>query len=140
MADYGIKISLPGKDISSTNPQDFVFHSGFGSVKIFAQPTNKNYLTVTIGSGSSTTLVIPHGLSFIPMVMWFTELKPGSGHWYNGGCALADPTDLSGAITMDSDATASTYVDATNINVKLTNNTGGSLTIKYYYFIFADNG
>ena len=140
MGNWGLKISLPGKSVYSTDPRDFSFHSGFGSVKIYSEPPNRTYQTVTVGASSSTTVSIEHGLPFVPMVMLFTEMKPGTGRWYNGGFVLADPTDLSGAINMDGEVVSNTYVDSTYIKIKYINTTGGSLDIKYYYFVFANTG
>jgi len=140
MADWGLKISQDAKDVSSTEPRDYVFNSKYGSVKVVKEPSNKTYETITISAASSGTVSIAHGLPFVPIVMLFTELKPGSGHWYCGGMAWPSPSDLSGAIVMDGEADSGTYVDGTYIKIKYNNNSGGSLTVKYYYFIFGDNG
>lgn len=140
MADYGVKISVDGKDITSTEPRDYVLNSAYGSVKVVKEPANKTYETVTVNAGSSATATIAHGLSFVPLVMLFSELKPGSGHWYQGGINVADPTDLSGAVQLDGTADSLTYVDSTNVKITYSNPTGGNLTVKYYYFIFGDNG
>lgn len=138
MADYGVKITKEGKDIYSTEPRDYVFNSKYGSVKIAMQSPNKTYETVTVNAGSNATVTVAHNLGFIPMVMLFTELKPGSGHWYMGGIPVSDPTDRSGAVATINNT--GTYVDDTNLVIKYYNDTGGNLTVKYYYFIFADNG
>lgn len=140
MADVGIKISLPGKDVSSTDPRDYVFHSGFGSVKIYSEPPNRTYETITVSAGGTNTVSISHGLPFIPMVMWFTELSPGSGHWYGGAIAWPDTTDASTSIYLDAEVSSGTYVDDTYIKVKYNNTSGSDLTVKYYYYIFANTG
>ena len=138
--DHGLKISRDGKDISSTEPRDFVFNSKFGSVKVVSEPTNKTAPTITINNGATGTASITHGLDFVPMVMLFTELKPGSGHWYQGGMPWPDPTDLSGAVTPDATPDSLTYVDDTYIKFAWYNGTGSQKTVSYYYFIFGDNG
>jgi hypothetical protein len=135
-----LKITREGKDVTSIEPRDYVFGSAFGTVKVFKEPDNKVYETIDIPAGGSATATIAHGLPFVPLVMLFTELTPGSGHWYAGGVSLADPTDLSGAVTMDGSANSLTYVDTTNVYITYENLTGSSMTVKYYYFIFADNG
>lgn len=137
MGDFGIKISLPGKSITSTDPRDYVFSSKFASVKVVQEPPSKAYQTVIVGAGSSETVTIAHNLGFIPLAMVLTEINPGSGRWYNG-VAVGGPDD-STQITVEN-ALNGTYVDTTNVYIKYTNSTGGSMTIKYYYFIFGDAG
>lgn len=140
MADYGLKITKDTKDITSTEPRDYVFNSAYGSVKVYSEPPNKTYQTIAVNDSSTATVSVEHGLPFVPMVMWFTELTPGSGHWYMGGLVLKDPADTAASVTMNGDADSATYVDSTYIKVKYHNSSGSNLTVKYYYFIFADNG
>jgi len=140
MANYGVKVTIDNKDISSTEPRDYVFNSAYGSVKVAKEPANKTHETIDVSAGGTATATIAHGLSFVPLVMLFTELKPGSGHWYQGGINVADPTDISGAVTLDGTSDSLTYVDSTNVKITYSNPTGGALTVKYYYFIFGDNG
>lgn len=139
MADWGLKISTSGKNIDSTEPRDYVFNSKYGTVKIVKEPTNREYGTITVNAASNATVSIEHGQAFPPMVMVFTELKPGSGHWYNGAIARTSPSDASGAVTMDNAATPGTYVDGTYIKIKYFNAGGSNLTVKYYYFVFGED-
>lgn len=140
MANYGLKITKASKDITSTEPRDYIFNSAYGAVKVYSEPPSKAYQTVSCTNGGNTTVTIAHGLPFVPMVMWFTELTSGSGHWYMGGLILKDPADTNASVTMNGDSDSLTYVDSTNIKVTYNNVSGGNLTIKYYYFIFADDG
>lgn len=140
MSDFGMKISRDGKSINSEEPTDFVFNSKYGSVKVVKEPASKTYETVNVNNGASATATIAHGLPFVPLTMLFTELKPGSGHWYQGGFPWPDPTDLSGAVTPDATPDSLMYVDDTNLKITYYNGTGGNLTVKYYYFVFGDNG
>lgn len=139
MGNYGMKVTLPGKDITSTEPKDYVLNTAYGAVKVYAESPSKTYETITINNGSYADITIAHGLSFVPLFMLFTELKPGSGHWYMGMGVdeLADLVDVAGAVKIDY---TNSYVDSTYIKIRYTNTTGSNLTVKYYYFIFADNG
>lgn len=129
MADFGLKVSLPGKDISSTNPEDFVFNSGnVNNVKILSQ----NSITVTVAASSSTDVTIEHGLGFIPMIMLFTEITPGSGKWYMG-----IPLYGAGDVYINSDPSY-TYVDDTNFKYRLTNTIAAQRTVLQYIFVFGD--
>lgn len=140
MGNYGFKISKEGKDIYSTNPEDYIYNSKYGSVKIYTEPPNKTYQTITVNANSNATVSIEHGLPFTPLVMWFHEPKPGSGHWYSGTITNVSNDDLTGSIFNQDFALTDSYVDDTYIKVKYVNNTASNLTIKYYYFIFADDG
>ena len=140
MANYGIKITKAGKGITSTDPVDYIFNSTYGTVKIVKEPTDKEYETIVVANASSAIASVEHGLSFPPLVLLFTELKPGSGHWYCGGLVYPDPTDFSGSVLLDGEADSGTYVDDTYFKIRYTNNTGSEKTVKYYYFIFGDSG
>lgn len=130
MADFGLKVSLPGKDISSTNPQDFVFNSrNVNNVKI----VDKGPLSVTVASSSSTDVTIEHDFGFIPMVMLFIEITPGSGNWYMG-----IPLFGAGDTYIDTNP-ANTYVDNTNFKFRLTNTIAAQRIVSLYYFIFGDS-
>lgn len=134
MADFGVKVSLPGKSVYSTEPRDFVFHSKFGSVKVVQESPNKTYETTVISAAGSNTITIPHNLGFIPLCMVFVELNPGSGRWYNG-ISLPGPDDVVGVYPY-----ATSYTDSTNLYLVITNTSGSSKTVKYYYYIFGDDG
>jgi hypothetical protein len=135
MGDYGLKISRPGKDISSTTPEDFVFNSkNENNVKIVARDGD----TATITTGNyKVDVSITHNLGFIPMVMLFVELTPASGRWYMGGSFTVDEGTY---ISMDG---TETYVDDTYFKFSIHNMYGSAVgsnkTISYYYYIFGDS-
>lgn len=130
MGDFGLKVSLPGKDISSTTPEDFVFDSkNSNNVKIVI----KNGTTVTVGSLGNADVTITHNLGFIPMVMLYMEITPGSGNWFMGV-----PLFGSGDVYIDSTPTY-TYVDNTYFKFRVVNTIAASRTVSFYYFIFGDS-
>lgn len=129
-ADYALKVSLPGKDVSSTEPRDFVFNSDNPTnLKIISQSAG----TASVAGSSSTDVSTAHVLGFIPMVMLFTELTPGSGNWHFG-----IPLASTGDVYINADP-AYTYADDTYFNFRLTNNTGSSKSVKYYYYVLGDS-
>jgi hypothetical protein len=133
---FVFKLSRTGKDISSTNPQDFVFNSELGSVKIVKQPPNKTALNVTVGASTTATVTIAHNLGFIPLVMVYAEKSPSTGKFYNGyaihgGSEVGDVTLLP--------IGGGTYVDATNLVLKFQNNTASQKIVQYYYYILGDS-
>lgn len=138
MGDWGIKVSLPGKSVYSTNPQDFVFHSKYGSVKIAQEPPNKGVLTATVNGNSTLTVTIAHNLGFIPLAMVFAERKPGTGRYYFGSTYIA-PEESNDFVEILG-GSSNTYLDSTNLVIKFNNRSGSQQTVNYYYFIFGDAG
>lgn len=131
--DYGIKVVATGKLITSDEPREYIINSEFGSVKIIQEPPNQAYQVVTVGDSATVTVTIPHKLGFIPLCMVFTELKSGTGRWYNG-IPLEGFEDQTTTIYM-SDA----YADKDNLYLTYVN-TGSSVDVKYYYYILGDAG
>lgn len=134
MADYGIKVTRPGYGVDDTDPTHYAFNSAYSTVKIIYQPAT--YQTINVPANGTASITIAHGLDFIPLVMVFAELKVGSGHWYQGGNAIPDPDDY-GEIDYELDGC---YVDSTNIVITFRNHTGAQKTVKYFYYLFGDNG
>jgi len=129
MADYGLKVTKAGKDITSSTPEDYIFNSKYGSVKI----VKKDSGTLVVGASTDATKTIDHDQDFAPMTLVYTELSPGSGRWYFG---LAIPPSTSADyITTVSTAT---YVSNANIYLTLTNRTDVQKTVSYYYFALGD--
>ena len=129
-----MKVSLPGKEVYSTDPKDFAFNSDYFSIKIAKEGSG----TKTVANSATGTVTIAHGLSFVPMCMIFTEAA--TGHWY---CNVFVPSQADGFpggyINIDPNS-ANTYADTTNLVFTISNTTGSSKDVKYYYYIFADNG
>lgn len=138
MGDWGAKVSIVGKDISSDTPEDYVFSSKFGSVKVVQQPPDKLPVTVTVNGSTSLTYEIEHALGFIPLAMIFAERTPNSGRYYFGAVFQGiedrtDPVTLPGGL-------ANTYTTDTSLFIKFTNTKVSQQAIKLYYFIFGDSG
>lgn len=74
MGDYGIKVMLPGKDITSSEPRDHVLSSKFSAVKI----VNETLGTVVISSGGTAYGTVNHNLGFVPLTLLYTETTPNS--------------------------------------------------------------
>ncbi len=129
MADWGLKVSKTGKDISSTEPRDFVFNSG--------DVTANNLIvlrgggTVTIAGSGSTQTTLAHNLGYIPMVMFYYEPTPGSGNW-------AFSVDIFGGETSLDNGPSQTYVNSSNFVFQISNSTGSQKIVSYYYFIFGE--
>lgn len=131
---YGIKIAKSGKSVSSTEPRDFIFNSNYPTLKIYEE----NSASITVNAGSSTTVSVEHGLSFVPMCWVFVELA--SGHFYSGVCIPSQADGYPSSYIAVSPNPAETYVDTTYLKVKVNNTTGSSRSLKVFYFIFGDDG
>lgn len=126
MADYGIKITKVTKDITSSTPEDYVFSTKFGTVKIVKDASS----TVVVGASSNATVTIRHDLGFIPVALVYTEPTPSSGRWMMG-CFFSQVEET----YIDPSAT---YVDNINLVFNIVNSVASSRTVKYHYYIFAD--
>lgn len=71
--DYGIKVSKPGKSISSTDLRDFSLHSGTRSPMV--QKVDNGAMTNT-GGGLGYERTVAHGLSYTPLA--FAFILPGT--------------------------------------------------------------
>jgi len=99
--NYGIKITKPGKNYSSTDLRDFVVHSDARSLQI-----QKTYHK-TEASGPWDE-IIPHGLNYEPFFLWYQK----DTYTYGGG-VHTNYWELIGA----SDQERYGWADAVNINL-----------------------
>lgn len=131
MTTHGIKVSYPGKDISSANPEDFALHSSYGTIKIL----DKFSGTLTVPTMSTATATINHGFSFTPMVLFWVELEEGGGRWWFGGTERASGV-LDSDIYIDR---PNTICDGTKFDLTLGNKIGVDRDIDYVgFFIGGD--
>src|SRR3990167_8355684 len=72
MTDYGIKISQPGKDVFTANPEELVFSSKYKTLKISSRGSG----TLT---DSARTATIPHGLGYVPFFLVHSQIDPSVG-------------------------------------------------------------
>ena len=121
---YGMKAVKTGKSIDSTDPNDFIFHYLYNTFKIISQGT----ATHTATSGT-TTKTIAHNQSYIPFVYLFIK-------WGDGlvGMPLGYRKGKNYVLYMNLYC-SSYYVDATNITLKIVNNTGTNEDISIAYLI-----
>jgi len=128
MADYGIKVTLPGKDITSTEPRDYAFSSQFTTLKVYSE--NKG--TIGVPSGGTAFATISHNLGFVPMVIPYLESTADSNNWYLGAGYIVD-TDVYVSYQTSVTGTA-------NVVAAFKNFSGGSVTARYNLFIMGDDG
>lgn len=78
MADYGLKISKPGKSVYSSNPSDFTLHSKYNTLKVLLQGKD----TVTLSDSSTGVeqedVDITHSLGYNPIFFAYYNFIDGT--------------------------------------------------------------
>ena len=131
MGDFGIKVTLPGTDVSSTEPRDYVFNSAYTTVKIVSEGSG----TLSVPSPGTSFATITHNLGYKPLIIPYFESVPGSGTWTYGAGIYPDNT-------------YSTYIDPTASSVgtgsfvlAIANAALGSTrAVQYHYYLMGDSG
>lgn len=144
MKYYGAKISKTDKDANSTNPNDFIFNSRYGSAIIYKEETRD----VTIPASSTvydivnfyypdnvTPITFPH----IPVIIITAKLN-NSNTWYINPFTftetLFNDSDMETIILGDYPPTGLyTYIENDKFKISFRNKTSSSKTIKYRYYI-----
>lgn len=114
-----IAVSKAGKDVLTiTNPNDFIFHSEYNSLKIVSE----GLWNINVPNGTNT-YSFAHGLSYAPLVEGFCKVDSQSF----AVCPYEGVGDF-----------YFYYIgsDSTNIYVKLHNGSGSTHTFSIKYYIF----
>ena len=128
MANYGIKVTLPGKDITSTEPRDYVFSSQFTTLKVYSEFSG----TIGIANNGTGYGTFTHGLGFVPMVIPFTESTFNANRWYLGAGAIID--------TYVYPSYGQSNIGTGAGTLAILNFSGGSVTARYKIFVMGDDG
>lgn len=108
MADYGMKVSEPGKDVlTATNDEDFSIKSGITLLKVSESET---------AASISGDRVINHGLGYTPQFIAFTS--DGTNAWFCTGHTTY----------------ASARIDSSNLTIKDECDGSGASSTTYYIF------
>ena len=142
MADYGVKISLPGKDIASMNPADFALNTKYATFKAKNNMPNPHINSVQGGFGGPfpqnqvlAIYNIPHGYGYAPAVMASIELTN-----------LNNPTTTvsgTGSVGVGSTLYCAVISTPTDLVVLLYDNLNwikNGTQLNFSYYIFAENG
>ena len=121
-----VATSKAGIDVlSATDPNDFIFHSGYNSLKIIAS----GVFNQSVGAGVENTYSFSHGLGYTPLVEGFCKVDSESVAIcpFEGGDINTFPFYY-----------FFTYIgaDSNNIYVQLSNQSGSSRTFSIKYYIF----
>jgi len=137
MANYGIKMSKPGKDVKTAGLKDLIFLSTKPVLKIKQSGTGS--ISYTHDGSSNDILVATHSLGYIPMFMLMMQ-------WYNietdtkeTSYRAAPFTDklVSGSIYFDARA----YANTTQLRLSVgsyNGNGSSSISLDFLYSIYYD--
>jgi hypothetical protein len=133
MSDFGIKVTRPGKGVSSTDIRDFTIHSDYNILKIAEEGSG----TASLNNDWATT--INHGLGYKPIVFFNFE-HPGISRWIMapGG---ADHFTTGGSTTYRVTGWfINTNVNNVTLNLEYDPVLGpaGPLSVKYKYYIMIE--
>jgi hypothetical protein len=125
---YGLRVALPGKSGTSTEPRDYAFSSEYSTVKVYSE----NSGTLAVPASGSAFATISHSLGYVPMVIPYIETNPGL--WR---CGIGVPQGNNPNAYIDN---YNSTIGTSNIILNIFNNTAGSLDVKYKCYIMGDSG
>lgn len=120
---YILAVSKSGKSVlTATDPNDFIFHSAYNTLKIIATGTVSDTIA---GSGAATEFTVAHGLGYTPLVSAFAKI--------NNEIYVAKPNE---AARLTSNVSFwSAGADATNLIFRFFSSwTAYAVVIRYYVF------
>jgi len=123
MADYGIKASKSGQDVTTATGDDLVFSSAHNTPKI--QMEGKT--AITVADEDTDTVEITHSLGYKPSYLLYWKDTSENKTWFAQRARSGWPK-------------VESYVDTSKLYVKVENYSGGSKTVNLYYYIFYDQG
>ena len=117
-----IKVAKLGKNAeTATDPNDYIFHSDYNTLKILAEGTHSPTLADTGGAQATTS--VAHGKSFTPFVFGFCKFVDG---------LVGGPGNQARVVSF---WFVDLTVDATNINFVYINQTGSNYSPVFKYYI-----
>lgn len=119
-----IKVTRPNKDISSTNPNDYIMHSDLNNFKILKEGTASKDLE------GISSWAIAHGANVQAPYKYFVFIKSG----IDGKTILIGGTAATKTYDEGTSFFGST-MDSTNITITFPNQVGSTpMTLKYYVY------
>lgn len=136
MSDYGIKVSLPGNNVLTAEPEECAVHSGYPSPKIEMDTSPSRFgtlvinFTQTITQATNTLLyTLDHNLGYIPQVQ-ATVIED-------------EDNEFAGLLPYEPTLTLRVWVETNSSNCKFYiyddfNNTYNGYKLEISYYIFAE--
>jgi len=132
--DYGIKVAKVGKNINSSDINDYTFHSSINMLKIYKE----GFGTKSVSTGVVATIDVTHNLGYKPMVFSYFK-HPSDGHWYSAPCRTYDYETIPPTWDLMS---VMKHLDNNKIQIRLYDGDPAMPTsptnVDYKYYILAD--
>jgi hypothetical protein len=125
--NQAIAIAKLDKDATSTNPNDFIFHSSYNSFKIIVEKTK--YITHN-GTPNTQLFAVEHHLNFIPLVSAFAKVQGESQVYPPNGYGVT----AAGSKTLTTNEVSFDYVEADTYTIRFSFTTSSSKNIVIRYF------
>lgn len=139
MSNIGVKVSLPGYDVSTATPEQCSIHSSYPPLKAKLGQTTPHIATLVVDftggivqNVTHTLYTVPHGYGYIPFTLANIVLDDGVSQTVGTGYAGVGATLAINA-----------YSDANNFYITIYDNFNwitSNHTLSVSYFIFAENG
>jgi len=126
MGDYGIKISKDGYDVKTCTDKQLVMSSEFNHIKIAAEG-NGSEVIASLGNATVTVVI---STAYMGYMGFYND--PVGNVWYQ--------LVSNGRSTSAGNVWGRSYIDGTDLVIRLFNNTGSQQTVKYKYFLFIEQG
>lgn len=129
MADYGIKISEDGYDVTDDD-EHMILTSKFPFLKAFTQGT----ASLSITSATTFTTTVTHSLGYAPAYFFFGEVNPATPNERYPGHIVAQGIGLVAALS---------HISTTTLTLGWRDTSAGFFaafpyTVYFYYYIFYD--
>ena len=132
MEDYGVKITLPGYDVTDTNIQHYVLHSKYQTMKTYIVGTGSIYFSnETYAHQDHTIVSVSHNLGYKPYCTMFWALSDGTG---GGDIWLTGSGDFFAYVYWDV-GSSDFHIYYTQYGSHDSGLSGKTLDFKYYIFI-----
>lgn len=127
---YVVKVAKIGKNVDSTDPNDFIFHSSYNTFKIIVEGTKSITLAASTDNQSFTQA---HGLGFVPLPAAFAKRSGVSQVFLPNGIDV----ELWGATLGFTGDIRFNYItaDATNITFNFNNAKASTVDVSIRYFL-----
>lgn len=123
-----IAVSKVGKNVlTATNPNDFIFHSNYNTLKIIAEGTYQH--TLGLDSYFRQTTEISHSQPITPIVLAYAKYN-GKVHMIGNRLSDRPPADGSTPTYITGVGTNSSVIRFSYVN----NTSGRTVIFKYYIF------
>lgn len=136
MSEFGIKVAIKGKSVSSADPNDFTLHSKYNTLKIAEEGYGTITIPDSIGIPKGNDVDIVHGLGYNPFFLAFYHIDDGViDLWFP---CPSIPINAYGGGAYKEFSAGYTYPNVNTVNLTFAAYQRPQFTIPYKYYVFID--